>query len=322
MRDEILKELQTEYAQLQQKNEEDQQARMNEAIGQCPELEGLLGQREELIYGALQGILQKKQKPIDLSQRMAEMNARIRQTLGNAGLPEDMLEPKYRCSVCQDKGYTGEPIREMCTCMRKRYHEKIRASIGLNGNGRETFENFDENLLSDELIPGMNCSQRSLTNKARAFCKQWSEKYPDCNCKNIMLTGETGLGKSFLMHAMAEKLVERDVPVLMVSAWRFLEIARKAMFGDGEEEMNELLDTEVLMLDDLGSEPMMKNITVEQLFNLINVRQNRGKATVISTNLNTEDFKAHYSERIASRIMDTRQSRVITLMGDDLRRKG
>ena len=123
------------------------------------------------------------------------------------------------------------------------------------------------------------------------------------------------------MHAMAERLVSRDVPVLMVSAWRFLEIARKSMFGEGEEEMNELLETEVLMLDDLGSEPMMKNITIEQLFNLINVRQNSGKATVISTNLNTANFREHYSERIASRIMDARQSRVMTLMGDDLRRK-
>lgn len=322
MRDEILKELQTEYAQLRQQNEDNHLARVREAIECCPELEKLMGQREEMIYGALQGILRKTQKPVDLSKRMAEINAKIRQTLVNAGLPENTLEPVYRCPVCQDKGYTGEPIREMCDCMRKRVHEKIRESIGLKADGKETFENYDESLLSDEILPGLDCSQRTLTNKICKFCKQWSEKYPESSIKNIVLMGETGLGKSFLMHAMAERLVSRDVPVLMVSAWRFLEIARKSMFGDGDEEMNEMLETEVLMLDDLGSEPMMKNITIEQLFNLINVRQNNGKATVISTNLNTSEFREHYSERIASRIMDARQSRVMTLMGDDLRRKG
>ena len=41
----------------------------------------------------------------------------------------------------------------------------------------------------------------------------------------------------------------------------------------------------LLLIDDLGTEPLMENITVTQLFNLLNERQNRGKHTVISTNL-------------------------------------
>ncbi len=322
MRDEILKALQTEYAQLREQNEEDHQARIRDAKAHCPELENLLSGREELIYGALQGILRKTQKPVDLSQRMAEMNAKIRQTLVDAGLPEDMLEPKYRCDICEDKGYTGEPIREMCSCMRKRFHEKIRESIGLKTDGRETFDSYDDSLFSDEKLPGKTYSQRSLTATVRDLCKQWAETYPKGEARNILLMGQTGLGKSFMMHAMAERLVSRDVPVLMVSAWRFLEIARKSMFGDGDDEMNEMLETEVLLIDDLGSEPMMKNITVEQLFNIINERQNSGKATIISTNLTKSEFRERYTERIASRMMDARQSLVLTLMGDDLRRKG
>ena len=154
MRDEILKALQTEYAQLRQLNEEKHEARVRKAIECCPELEKLMGQREEMIYGALQGILRRTQKPVDLSKRMAEMNAKIRQTLVDAGLPEDTLEPVYRCSVCQDRGYTGEPIREMCDCMRKRFHEKIRESIGLKADGTETFESYDESLLSDQILCG------------------------------------------------------------------------------------------------------------------------------------------------------------------------
>ena len=322
MRDEILKALQTEYAQLRQLNEEKHEARVRKAIECCPELEKLMGQREEMIYGALQGILRRTQKPVDLSKRMAEMNAKIRQALVSAGMPEDTLEPVYRCSVCQDKGYTGEPIREMCDCMRKRFHEKIRESIGLKADGTETFENYDENLFSDEKLPGKSYSQKSLTAMVRDRCKQWAETYPENDIRDILLMGQTGLGKSFMMRAMAERLVSRDVPVLMISAWRFIEIARKSMFGDGEDEMNELFETEVLLLDDLGSEPMMNNITVEQIFNLINERQNSGKATIISTNLNKSEFRERYTERVASRMMDARQSLVLTLMGDDLRRKG
>ena len=50
--------------------------------------------------------------------------------------------------------------------------------------------------------------------------------------------------------------------------------------------MDTLMDTDVLMIDDMGVEPLMENITIVQWFNLINERQLRGKGTVISTNLN------------------------------------
>ena len=76
----------------------------------------------------------------------------------------------------------------------------------------------------------------------------------------------------------------------------------------------------VLMLDDLGSEPLIRNITIEVLFNLINERLIRGRSTVISTNLKLEELRERYTERIVSRISDPATSLVITLEGKDLRR--
>ena len=66
------------------------------------------------------------------------------------------------------------------------------------------------------------------------------------------------------------------------------------------------MNAEVLMIDDLGSEPLMQNVTVEQLFNLLNERQNKGLSTVISTNLEMSKFRERYTERIASRLRDSR----------------
>ena len=78
----------------------------------------------------------------------------------------------------------------------------------------------------------------------------------------------------------------------------------------------------MLLLDDLGSEPLMQNVTIEQLFNLINERQARRLSTIVSTNLNTPEFKTRYTERIASRMTDARNCLVITLEGQDIRRSG
>ena len=117
---------------------------------------------------------------------------------------------------------------------------------------------------------------------------------------------------------MAERLIERDVNVLIISAFRMLEMLRKAYF-ENDGGTTELTEAEVLMIDDLGSEPLMQNVTVEQLFNLLNERQNRQLATVISTNLDMARFRERYTERIASRLRDSRCCKVLNLIGRDIR---
>ena len=57
-----------------------------------------------------------------------------------------------------------------------------------------------------------------------------------------------------------------------------------------------------------------------QWFNLINGRQLRGKGTVISTNLNVEELRRRYTERITSRLLDGKQCMLLQFLGDDVRR--
>ena len=104
------------------------------------------------------------------------------------------------------------------------------------------------------------------------------------------------------------------------SEYRMIEILRKSYF-DQDEGSSDLLDTQVLMIDDLGSEPLMQNVTVEQLFNLLNERQNKGLSTVVSTNLNLVEFRDRYTERIASRLTDARYCMVLSLLGKDIRKE-
>ena len=74
------------------------------------------------------------------------------------------------------------------------------------------------------------------------------------------------------------------------------------------------------MIDDMGVEPLMENITIVQWFNLINERQLRGKGPVISTNLNVEELRRRYTERITSRLLDGKQCMLLQFLGDDVRR--
>ena len=85
--------------------------------------------------------------------------------------------------------------------------------------------------------------------------------------------------------------------------------------------LSPLLNAPLLLIDDLGTEPLMQNITITQLFNLLNERQLAGLHTVISTNLDIPELKERYTERIASRLTDSTRWRKLTLSGDDVRRK-
>ena len=321
MREDLLKELEAEYDQLRSENEREEIRRKEQIRKEHPDLYALVQERQDMILGALRNILKKPQEATDLSVPMEALSARIRSGLAKKGYPEDYLSPVYRCPICKDTGRTGELIREPCACLKKAYQQKLREKIGLGCMKRETFETFDLNIFPDEKIPGHTFSQREIMKLYLSTCQRWADDYPESMYRDLVLTGSTGLGKTFLLHAMAERLIEKDVNVLIISAYRMLEILRKSYF-DNDEGSSDLIEAEVLMIDDLGSEPLMQNVTVEQLFNLLNERQTRNLPTVISTNLDMARFRERYTERVASRLMDNRSCKVLNLLGKDIRTEG
>ena len=320
MREDLLNEVESELMMIRAMNEREELRRREQIAAEHAEIHALVMQRQELVFGTLRNILKKPADAGDLAARMEKLSAEIRLKLEEKGFPADYLTPVYRCPVCRDTGWVGEPVKEPCACLKKAYQQKLREKIGLGSQQKESFETFNLDVFPDEKNPGQAFSQRDLMRIFRDDCRAWADSYPKQHTRDILLSGKSGLGKTFLLHAMAERLIERDVNVLIISAYRMLEILRKSYF-DNDEGSSDLADAEVLMIDDLGSEPLMQNVTVEQLYNLLNERQNKGLSTVISTNLNLVEFRERYTERIASRLTDTRYCMVLTLTGKDIRKK-
>jgi len=318
MREELLKEVLLELQEQQRRNEEADRRRREEVRNGHPELEALTQRRERLIQDGMKAILRGEMTADDLPERMASVSGEIQAQLAREGLPADYLSPVYSCPQCRDTGYVGDRIRELCPCVRQRYQARLRRSIGLPEDGSETFERFDPMVFPDIRRPGESLSQRELMVRVRNACEGWADAYPEQSHRNLILSGKSGLGKTFLLHAIANRLIERGHNVLLLSAYSFLEISRRSYF-ENDGRLEELIATEILLLDDLGSEPLMQNVTVEQLFQLINERQRRNLTTVLSTNLNQEEIRQRYTERIASRLTDRRSCLFISLVGQDIR---
>ncbi|MBQ8654333.1 MAG: ATP-binding protein [Clostridia bacterium] len=320
MRSDIIRELNAEYDRQRAINAQEETLRREKAAVLCPEIPRLEAERDQLIFGGIRGVLTGRELTDDIPARMDVINRRIRSLLLQNGLAEDYLEPVYSCRKCRDTGYCGEPVKEMCDCFRTKFFTRLYQRMGLGSAQEQTFERFDPDVFPDTPMEGRGFSQRDVMQMYLKRCRDWAENYPDNDRRTVVFMGQSGLGKTYLMHCMTKRLLEKGVNALLISAFSFLDTARRAYFSGKTEDMDTLLDADVLLIDDMGSEPLMENITIVQWFNLINERQTRGKATVVTTNLMENELRERYTERVASRLLNN-EAMVLHFIGEDVRRR-
>ena len=75
-------------------------------------------------------------------------------------------------------------------------------------------------------------------------------------------------------------------------------------------------ESDLLIIDDLGTE-VSNQFTTSVLYEVINTRLNLRRATVISTNLNEEEFRRRYWDRITSRVLG--EYSLLQFVGRDIR---
>ncbi len=248
--------------------------------------------------------LSKDEKQARIAAAQAEIDAYLAQN----GLTVPV--PVYSCPLCSDTGYTVDPdgSKVRCACFKKRIIEESFKDSFCPPCG--TFDAFNENIFDENVRKDM------LAVKER--CLEFCTRFPSVKHPNLILCGDTGTGKTFLLSAVNGKLRERGFSTVFITAGRLFDILRKYAFGKSDD-IDTLLSADVLLIDDMGTEPVFNNITLEYTFMLVNERTLTKKSMCISTNLNPDQFKERYTERIASRVFDRSTSTVFRLRGNDLR---
>ncbi len=314
-----------EFQQKRLRKERELSDRLDNAIRLDPEIELLFQRRAELPYQSVRLALIEKQNASIIAERMKteglELNRRIRERLTSIGLSQDYLKLQYDCPICKDTGFTENAPQKMCACLLKRINEMERESDGVTDFGRQNFCAYDESRIPEYVLENGR-TQRSYTNALKVMCEEYADAYPKNTKPNMLIMGEAGLGKTFLLNCIAERIESRGYTATLVGAYRLLEIMRDRHFHteDSEGDFERLLNCEILLIDDLGSEPVLRNITKEYLFILINERLLANRHTVVATNMMPEQIKERYDERVFSRLCDITRCNAIRLMGKDLRR--
>ncbi|MGI6172427.1 MAG: ATP-binding protein [Christensenellales bacterium] len=316
-RSEIVDKLLSEYRGRQRQNERDRDKAVAEIRARDPEIRRLQDENVRLFGESTRKLFAERENALAIAQALREKVMRnqgiIKQRLVAIGLPADALDLHYACPVCKDTGYDGN---RFCTCFEQKLLKEMFAISGVEADASETFERFDEGIYP-------TAEQRLQALNAKKICYQYADSFPATDARNLLLMGTSGLGKTFLLNAIAEHVLSRGIPALRVTAFRMLEAMRACHFGqvDGRGgEFEQMISAQLLLIDDLGTEPLFNNITVEYLFLLLNERTAAARHTVIATNLTTTELQARYGERIMSRLMDRRNTTFLRLTGEDLRR--
>jgi DNA replication protein DnaC len=276
----------------------------------------MTGIRRGIVSGAKDAAVNER-----LSDDFAGYNAKIAGVLRKNGLAEDVLSPVYTCPVCRDEGYVLEPARHMCECFSSQLNHRVMQEIGLFGSHPKTFETFNENLFSTDPVSPYGVSQRQIAIRNRNICREYADSFPDTSTRDMLFVGQSGLGKTYLLQAIAHRVAERGFIPQYISAYRWFENARRSYFENEPEQMSGIMNAQLLLIDDLGTEPLMANITVTQLFVLLNERQIAGRHTVISTNLEIPELRERYTERVTSRLLDNTGCKKLVFIGGDVRER-
>jgi DNA replication protein DnaC len=117
--------------------------------------------------------------------------------------------------------------------------------------------------------------------------------------KGIFIFGNTGTGKTYIMHALAnKKSVEVDNWVMLLAEFR-----SSMQRGNYYDDLVEYTGSDYVFIDDIGAEKT-SDFVIEFLYIVINKRYENMKRTVISTNLTLAEFGDRYGDRILSRIAE------------------
>lgn len=237
--------------------------------------------------------------------------------LEQAGFPADYLEPVYTCPDCRDTGYIGN---KKCHC----FERAIIDFLYTQSNLQKILEKENFSTLSMEyystghIDPLTGRSAREAMKTAVRACREFVKGFPEGE-KNLLLCGDTGVGKTFLTHCVAKEILDRTFSVIYFTASRLFDIFAKKQFDKDENaalDYERIYECDLLIIDDLGTE-FSNAFTTSQLFVCLNERLLRKKSTIISTNLSPDDLNTLYSERVFSRI--TSAYTVLRMTGDDIR---
>ena len=331
MSNEILNNLLKEYEQKKTNAEIEMLNRKDRLYDSIPRLREIEDEINKTGIESAKNIINGNKEDINnLTLKINKLKHEKEQILKDRGIDLAYLKPYYECKKCNDTGYISQDNKtEMCSCLKQKLLNIAFNNSNISNLEKENFSKFNPLVYSDEVDMAkykFNISPRKNILNIKEKAVEFIENIDNPEYNNLLFTGNSGLGKTFMSNCIAGEVLKKGKTVLYQTAPVLLEnVINYKMSKNKEKDSNyykSILESDLLIIDDLGTESM-NSMKLSELFTIINTRllnlNNKVTKTIISSNLGIKEIFNYYEERIGSRIAGHYD--IYCFFGDDIRFK-
>ena len=317
---EVVRRARQRLAQAKADRESENREHLERAYAMVPRLRQIDRQLQLTMAQAAQAVFTQGGDVEDAMNRAREANLSLQQeraALIEENFEEGFLDDTPLCDRCGGSGYVGST---MCECLRELCRQEQKKELTVLNVGRETFDQFRLDYYPDRVDPKLGVNIRKLMEQTFRTCKRYAQSFTE-RSPNLLFSGSTGLGKTFLSACIARTVADNGYSVAYETASHLFSKMERAKFSadeDARQETEKYFQCDLLIVDDLGTE-MGGQFTTSALYTIVNDRLLAGKPTIISTNLTNEELEKRYSAQICSRLRGAYQR--VPFLGEDIRVK-
>lgn len=212
----VLKIILREYEIKRNRAIQEAETRKRELLKVNPKLSEIETELANLSLQTAKSILQtenENQKKLlaDLKKQSAQLIKEKNSFLKNLVKDSNFLKPRFECKSCKDTGYIEKDgTSTMCNCLKQRIFNTYYNKSNIGNLEKENFKKFNINIFSNDKNQELYKSKLSprenmefIKEKAQNFIKNFNQ--PDE--KNLLFTGNTGLGKTFMTNCIASEIL-------------------------------------------------------------------------------------------------------------------
>lgn len=216
-----------------------------------------------------------------------------------------LKDMSYECPICND---TGSYKNKKCKCYANLMVKYLLEVLETPPVPPAKFTDF---------IPSEDLK------KQYSVVKSYAKNFPNYKISNLILSGYVGTGKSHLAKSVYHTVIKQGFSAVYLTAIDLNSIFYKIRWNQVDKDFvfKVLTECDLLIIDDLGTESIYKNITVSSLFNVISKRLDFDKKFIITTNLTNKEILERYNERLLSRLADKSKTLFIPFFTEDYRLK-
>lgn len=316
----IVRRARARLAQAKADRESENQEHLARAYAAVPRLRQIDFELRRTMAQAAQAVFSEGGDVMQAMARAREENLalqRERNELIEANFEEGFLDDSPICDRCGGDGYVGS---RMCECLCELCRQEQKKQLQVLFSGRESFDTFRLDYYPDRIDPTTGLNIRAIMERTLRTCRRYAASFSS-KSGNLLLSGDTGLGKTYLSACIARTVTDAGYSVAYESAPHLFARLERAKFEADEQsrqDSEQYAACDLLIIDDLGTE-MPSQFVNSSLYTLLNDRILAGKPTIISTNLTSDALSKRYPPQIASRLRGSFQR--VAFIGDDIRLK-